>query len=357
MKNERRAFFAAANTENGFRGLFGSIFSPHSLEKIFIIKGGPGTGKSTVMKQIAAKAEEKGYDTELYYCSSDTGSLDGVIIPALSCAVIDGTAPHITDPLYPAAAETVVSFYDAFNMSGLRARRREIIEKATENSEYYRAAYRFLSAAGKVSREAEEWALSAYDFAKAAAAQKRLLKNIAVPRGYVGESEEKYTDAIGTAGAVHLSTLEKCAKTVYTVSEKCGLGGYFLTELCNMCEKSGMAMIKCPSPLRCDRVESLYIKGADILFTVCRDEEKCRYSEHNINVMRFVDKSVLSSMRRKLKFSRKCFDCLMNAAAENLAEVGRIHDALEAIYIQNTDFSAVESKRDEILRDIFADNM
>ncbi len=357
MKNGKRAFFAAANTEEGFRNLFGSVFSPHSLKKIFIIKGGPGTGKSTLMKHIAAKAEEKGYEAELYYCSSDTQSLDGVIIPALSCAVLDGTAPHATDPKYPAAAETVVSLYDAFNMTGLRARRDEIIATAAENSEYYRAAYRFLSAAGKVSRETEEWALSAYDFAKAAAAQKRLIRAVTLPRGFACESEEKYVDAIGTSGEVHLTTLEDCAKKVYTVSEKYGLGGYFLTELGKMCADAGMPLIKCPSPLRRDRLESLYIKGADVLFTVCRDEEKCRYGEHNINILRFADKNALSAMRRKLKFSRKCFECLMDAANENLAQVKRVHAALEAIYIENTDFSAVEDVRDKILRDIFADNM
>ena len=45
------------------------------------------------------------------------------------------------------------------------------------------------------------------------------------------------------------------------------------------------------------------------------------------------------------------------AAEENLAGVRRAHAALEAIYGENIDFSAVELQRDAILRDIFADNM
>ena len=357
MKSEALEFFAAANTENGFYSIFESVFSPLSLEKIFIIKGGPGTGKSTLMKQIASYAKGRGYSAERYYCSSDTASLDGVVIPELSCAVIDGTAPHMTDTKYPGASEVIVSLYGAFDVCALRSRRDEIIALATENAELYRTAYRFLSAAGKVHREMEESARAAYCAEKAAGAQRRLLRAMKLPSGKAGRTEERYVDAIGTSGAVHLQTLEKAAGTVYTVSDKYGLGGYFLTTFCELCESLGIALIKCPSPLRHDRLEAVYIKEADTLFCICRDEEKLKLSEKNINVLRFADKGKLSAMRRKLKFSGRCYDCLMQAAEENLAGVYRAHAALEAIYGENIDFSAVESCRDEILRDIFADNM
>lgn len=357
MRNGIREFFAAANTEEGFYSIFESVFPPSALDKIFIIKGGPGTGKSTLMRQIAEYACGRGYSPELYYCSSDTSSLDGIVIPERSCAVIDGTAPHMTDPKYPGACETIISLYGAFDIAALRKRRAEIIGLATENSELYHAAYRFLSAAGRVHREIEESALGTYNREKAAGAQRRLLRAMKLPTGRAGRSEVRYVDAIGTSGSVHLPTFEKTAGTVYTVSDKYGLGGYFLTSFCELCESLGISLVKCPSPLRRDRIESLYIKEADTLFYICRDEEKLKASDRNINILRFADKGRLSAMRRKLKFSGRCYDCLMRAAEENLAGVRRAHAALEAIYGENIDFSAVESQRDAILRDIFADNM
>ena len=178
-----------------------------------------------------------------------------------------------------------------------------------------------------------------------------------LPTGKAGRSEVRYVDAIGTSGNVHLLTLEKAAGTVYTVSDKYGLGGYFLTSFCELCESFGISLVKCPSPLRRDRTESLYLKEADTLFYICRDEEKLKASDRNINILRFADKGRLSAMRRKLKFSGRCYDCLIRAAEENLAGVRRAHAALEAIYGENIDFSAVELQRDAILRDIFADNM
>ncbi len=64
----------------------------------YIIKGRPGTGKSTLAKKIAEVAQERGYDTDLYLCAGSTTSLDGVVIPALSTAVLDGTPTHALEP-------------------------------------------------------------------------------------------------------------------------------------------------------------------------------------------------------------------------------------------------------------------
>ena len=46
--------FLSANTANGFVYLYGDFLQG---KKQYIIKGGPGTGKSTMMKNIGAFAE------------------------------------------------------------------------------------------------------------------------------------------------------------------------------------------------------------------------------------------------------------------------------------------------------------
>ena len=35
----------------------------------------------------------RGYDVEFHHCSSDASSIDGVVIPALKIALVDGTTP------------------------------------------------------------------------------------------------------------------------------------------------------------------------------------------------------------------------------------------------------------------------
>ncbi len=90
-KGRIKKVFPGSNTADGFFSFYDYIVNPR---RIFIIKGGPGVGKSTLMKNIGTRFNEKGYDIEYYYCSSDSNSLDGVVIPDLGVAVIDGTAPH-----------------------------------------------------------------------------------------------------------------------------------------------------------------------------------------------------------------------------------------------------------------------
>lgn len=89
-------YFAGGNTALGFYNLFESNLQ--GLQRIFILKGGPGTGKSSLMKAIGSEWAERGYDIELIHCSSDKDSIDAVIIPALSVGIVDGTAPHVIEP-------------------------------------------------------------------------------------------------------------------------------------------------------------------------------------------------------------------------------------------------------------------
>lgn len=88
------SYFLGANSYNGFYSLYDSFTSLPEIKRLYIIKGGPGCGKSTFMKAIATAANEAGYDVERVLCSADPDSLDGIYIPGLHIAYVDGTAPH-----------------------------------------------------------------------------------------------------------------------------------------------------------------------------------------------------------------------------------------------------------------------
>ena len=64
-----------------------------------VLKGGPGVGKNTFMREIGRCMEAAGAPVEYLWCSGDPDSLDGVVLPSIRCAVVDGTAPHGMAPL------------------------------------------------------------------------------------------------------------------------------------------------------------------------------------------------------------------------------------------------------------------
>ncbi len=93
-KGKIKRVFPGGNTAKGFYSYYDNIIGKEA-NRLFIIKGGPGVGKSSFMKKIGYEMIERGYDVEFHQCSSDNGSLDGIVVPDLKVAMIDGTAPQV----------------------------------------------------------------------------------------------------------------------------------------------------------------------------------------------------------------------------------------------------------------------
>ncbi len=92
--NPQIKYFLGANSPQGFYSLYSELIDPAQARAIYILKGGPGCGKSTLMRRVGAALEEAGCTVEYICCSGDPDSLDAVIAPALGVALVDGTAPH-----------------------------------------------------------------------------------------------------------------------------------------------------------------------------------------------------------------------------------------------------------------------
>ena len=78
----------------------------------YLIKGRPGTGKSTLLMAVVKKALELGLDMHIYHCSLDVKSLDMVIVPELGFCIFDATSPHEYEPSLK--RDEVLDTYDAF---------------------------------------------------------------------------------------------------------------------------------------------------------------------------------------------------------------------------------------------------
>ena len=145
-----REYFLGGNTSEGFFSYYDYLADGESFNKIYIIKGGPGTGKSTTMKEVGKWGEKKGFDVDYIHCSSDPNSLDGVIIKNIGVAMVDGTAPHIVDPKNAGVVESIVNMGDFWDENKLKEKKNEIIDLNRQISKYFNQAYNFLEAAGKL---------------------------------------------------------------------------------------------------------------------------------------------------------------------------------------------------------------
>ena len=148
-------FFLGATTPAGFKGYFEPLRHEPGMQ-MYLIKSGPGCGKSTLMKRLARAAEQRGELTQRIHCASDPDSLDGVILPGQHRAIVDATAPHVVEPDAPGADEVVVSLYHTIDTEKLHQCTDEVKALFARNALLRSRAARYIASAGSLLLDADE---------------------------------------------------------------------------------------------------------------------------------------------------------------------------------------------------------
>ncbi|WP_349408925.1 PRK06851 family protein [Pseudalkalibacillus sp. SCS-8] len=158
-------YYAGGNTAKGFYSFYDSCLE--GLDRLYILKGGPGCGKSSLMKSIGYEWNDKGYDVEFLHCPRDNQSVDGVIIPALKFGIVNGTDPQIIEPKYPGVIEEYVNLGEAWDSTKLTDYREEIYKLNAQIQSAYEEAYSCFAKALAVHDEWEAIYIENMDFSKA----------------------------------------------------------------------------------------------------------------------------------------------------------------------------------------------
>ncbi|MDM5335900.1 hypothetical protein QUF84_01160 [Fictibacillus enclensis] len=125
--NVKHRFLGAA-TPNGAVDYIQNL--TEDISKRYLIKGRAGSGKSTMLKKIAAAGKEKGYDVEIYYCGFDPNSLDMVILREKGIAIFDSTAPHEYMP--ERETDEIIDMYETCITPGTDEKFAAEIERTTK---------------------------------------------------------------------------------------------------------------------------------------------------------------------------------------------------------------------------------
>lgn len=343
----KKEYFAAANTAEGFISYFDRIFDPSSLDDLYIIKGGPGTGKSSMLRRVADAAKKRGYEVEYYYCSSDPSSLDGILIPSLSFGMLDGTAPHMTDPVYPGAVDTVFDLYPYFNIKKLKERREDIKALTDKNKLLHRRSAAYRKFAGAAENEISAMISSCIDAEKMSAAVNRA----ASLKGGQGTAEHRQISAFSIKGKVTLKTYENTAKTKIGVCDVHGSAYMFLNELKNALIKKRIPFYYSLDTLLPKRCEALFIPSSGEYYRMTGTMANTDRKDYKklINMKRFIKADTLKNFRGRLRMCEKIRDMLDGEALRLISEAGRVHDRLEALYNDAVDFDGVRAATDRVI--------
>ncbi len=343
MKNSDIKYFLAANSGEGFISKFGSCYKPTDGWKAYIIKGGPGTGKSSFMKFIARNAASKNIKYILSPCSSDPHSLDAVIFPELKAVIMDGTSPHTVDPTLPGICDSILNFGQFWDDSLLN--NSEIIALTDKNKSLHRSASQYIQTAGKLIEENFNTALSFTDIKKTSDFAERLFKKY-IPRKNGNSTEWKYfLSGITPDGIVYLydSALIQC-KTLIIIKDSFGaVSSIIMDRLSIMLKQSGYEFISASNPFLPSKITD-HIIIPDLSLGFIREDSFIAFPSDNrrIRMERFTDGNKLNKYRKAMKFNSQISDSLLNQACETLKQAKTVHDELEKHYIKAMDFKKLE---------------
>ncbi|MFC0562444.1 PRK06851 family protein [Halalkalibacter alkalisediminis] len=358
MSGKIRNYYAGGNTAKGFYSLYEDALN--QLNRLFILKGGPGTGKSSLMKAVGEQMVSKGLDIEYLHCSSDNNSIDGVIIPKFKIGIVDGTAPHVIEPKAPGIIDEYVNLGVAWDSEKLAVHKEEILKLNKEISRKFQTAYDTFAAALKAHDDIEEIYINNMDFEEANQLTNELITlffdddtsnkkstvkhrflGAATPKGAVDfiqnltEDVEKRYFIKGRAGSGKSTMLKKIAaageaKGFDVEVYHCGFDPHSLDMV--ILREQGIAIFDSTAPheyfpeRETDEVVDMY--------TRCIAPE--------------TDEKFAEDIAR----TTKPYKDKMKEGVSYLAEAKQLRDKLESFYIEAMDFTKIDQIKMEILEEI-----
>lgn len=340
------SYFLGANTPTGFYSLYDDLLPPEKAKTLYILKGGPGCGKSTCMRRVAKAAQAAGEPVETVLCSGDPDSLDAVLLPRQGVALVDGTAPHVVEPKCPGAVERYVNLGEAYDYQALSGLKEDIRAAKEGYQACYEQAYRALRAVRALRETYRDALLSPELFTKITQQTEKLIsREFAVPF-HGGGVTRRFLSAFTCQG--HLcrwESVEDQCPNVYELVDPYGLAPLLLTPLLAAAVRSGEQVVLCLSPLFPDRPEHLLLPERGLAFVTSTPAlpwpGKVKGRIH-------LEKPVPRALLPRLRFTQRLSEELSEEAVAALARAKAKHDALEAVYHPHVDFGVVDRMADDI---------
>jgi len=169
-------YFAHGNTAHGAHFLYTSAFD--GLNKIFVLTGPQGTGKSTVIQSLADSLLDKGLHVQNFHSPLRPNELDGIILTELKVGIVDGrVCKGISDS---GAGEIVfIDFGEAFDNSRILPEHFIAIEDLRgELERAYSKVYETFATALRIHDEWEKYYIENMDFTKADQIAEELIQDL-----------------------------------------------------------------------------------------------------------------------------------------------------------------------------------
>ena len=331
--------FPGGNTAHGFVGFFQNL-RDHARRTV-ILKGGPGVGKSTLMRDVGRHYEELGMEVGYFHCSGDPDSLDAVLVREADFLILDGTAPHLVDPVCPGARDGILNLGVCLDESVLSAQEKEISLLQKEISSCYAQAYHDLRSALEMRNDAA----LVYRAALSEKEERLLCGEISalIPSGQNGMDSHAFCQAITYQGV--LQRMDSVLQgNIYCLDVPWGFDADgILRRVWEAAWQRGVRRTAFHDPLNAGMLSHVRVGDAVFTTAVMLDEKVFSPS---------LEKAVLRRHSARLAFDRAACALMENQAVEALSQAKEKHDALERYYIDAMDYDRLNEIKRRFLKNL-----
>lgn len=342
-------YFASSNSGEGFKNYYNEVFG--RVQRIFVIKGGPGTGKSRFMRDVAKYAESRGWESENYYCSSDPASLDGVILTreGQCVGVIDGTPPHAWEPQLPGAREQIINLGDFWDADALEKRVDEIERINRAKNACWKRAYKWLEGCTDMCDIIRAHGESLINERAVVARAAAMLSGIADGDGF--NARTALIDSVGMMGRAYSEAFERCG-TVYAVHDHFLTADILLRAFIGEAQRKKIKIVMSYDAIDPRRVDGVMVDGGQVSAVVVKQTapQNCEHI-YMRELCACADGVVADEVHR----AERCYEKMLLGAKAALADVGNRHFELEQIYVSAMDFDAKQRFTEHFCAKVFGE--
>jgi len=258
------------------------------------------------------------------------------------------------DPKNPGAVDEIIHLGDFWNEEGIRKSREDILNDNREVGRTFRRAYRYIKGAYSFyedSREIIGWGI---DNAKVNAVANEIVESLFGNRNTAekeGKIRRLFASAITPNGYVnYLDTLLKVDR-LYTLKGSPGTGTErVISKVMDEAVAKGYDVEAYYCALNPHKLEHLVIPELNAALTTSNEYHNSNVkSLLQVDLDEFINKKVLDKYKAELEFNKNQFDSIMESAIKTIATAKKIHDRMEAYYIPNMDFEAIQTCFDATL--------
>lgn len=349
-------FFLGAHSPGGYYSLYDWLINLRTARDVYIIQGGSDGAASLFLRYAAANLQESGIPCQAFLNPAEPGHLDGLLLPELSTAFINGGAPHAIKPKYPIAVERVIALDGLYAPDPIKESAANIITLTEQRQQCLARTYRCLAAARALNDNifsliVRSTALDRIS-KRAAGVISREIRRVPPSAGAV---KKRFLSAVTADGPVCLfDTADALCKTVYEINDDYGLSHFFLSPILNAASQAGLETFACYCPLNPEnKLEHVLIPALSLAFV--SSSALYPYTGNPYRRVRLnacIDGMLLKQCRQRLRFEKNTAMSLIGEASASLKQAQQLGDRLEGIYAPHFDGSALRLLAENSVRSL-----